>query len=69
MIKNEYKFIYLLSNDWLWDWESLVGYNDVIKDQEPSSKYFAKDSPGPVNEGITSAKSEEFRTFPSDIEE
>lgn len=31
-MKNELKFVYLLSSDWLWDWESLVGYNDVIKD-------------------------------------
>ena len=45
MRKNKNSFVYLISRDWLYEWEDYVGYYAITENKEPN-KYFGVDHPG-----------------------
>ena len=50
--KNE-KSCYLISKNWIFDWEDYVGYNDILNNRDPEKgKKFGKNKPGKLNASL-----------------
>lgn len=55
---NNIKLGYILSRSWLEQWKSHVGYESLVRNEEPRGRKYGRSLPGRVNSDLVGDKEE-----------